>query len=185
VKLLEEYVHSVERWGGSFGSGSFGSGSLGSGSGDSETLVLTNIARMMFYCNQKTLEDFSPAHRDVESIIPPAMNMVDSSIQDPSGADERVPVLKIVNKKRHVPARRKSSKKSRDSVLTAIEDEPHQQEDPPVAVQQEDPPVAVQQEDPPVAGEGSSVRVPQSVCVRVRVPGGGEDYSDNYEEVSS
>jgi len=139
--LLEQYAHNVECWG-----GSFGSGATARGGGDGELLDLSNIARMLFYCNQKTLNDFSPAHKDVESVIPSAMTVRDASIQDPTGADGTVPVLRIVNNKRSVQSRRKraASKKKTPGDSIALDDaEP------------------------------------------VRMPGGGEDYSDTIEDSSS
>jgi hypothetical protein len=190
VKLLEKYAHNVEHWGGSFGRGATGGssgGGGGGGGGDNEPppLDLTNIARMVFYCNQNTLKEFSPAHRNVESIIPSAMTVRDASIQDPTGADDTVPVLKIVNKKRNAhQSRRKraavSKKKTLGSVLDVIEEEGPGPDPGPGPGPDPGP-------DPgpgPGPGPGPDPG-PDPDPVRMRMPGGGEDYPDTSEDVSS
>jgi len=161
-KLLEQYAHNVEHWGGSFGRGATGGGG-GGGDNEPPPLDLTNIARMVFYCNQNTLKEFSPAHRNVESIIPSTMTVRDASIQDPTGADDTVPVLKICNKKR-TQSRRKRAAASKKKTLGSVLD----------VIEEEDPGPDPCPDAGPDPGPGP-----------VRMPGGGEDYPDTSEDVSS
>lgn len=88
VKLLEEYALNIKVWGGSFG--------REVADPVSDPVILTNIARMMFYCDPATLRKFSSADKNVDHpIIPRDAEVKVSSLPDPLGTGANVSVVNI------------------------------------------------------------------------------------------
>jgi hypothetical protein len=113
VKLLEKYVLNIKVWGGSFGSGV--------PDPTSDHVILTNIARMLFYCNPATLKTYSVKDRDVGSILPSEAEVNESVVPDPLGGKGTCSVVNIVQKKKFHRKQSYSLRKKKKNISAEAE----------------------------------------------------------------